>query len=92
MLRPHAHHSAFYRRTEPFFERLTSGYRRLLDGFLHRRFLAVPIVLVTLGIAALLLTRLPRELAPLEDRSRVRMTATAPEGTSFERMDNYMTI
>jgi multidrug efflux pump len=90
MLKPHAQHSAFYRSTEPFFVRLTEGYRRALDGFLKRRVLAIPIVLATVGIAVWLMSALPRELAPLEDRSRVRITATAPEGTSFERMDAYM--
>jgi multidrug efflux pump len=90
MLKPHAHHSRFYRATEPFFVRMTATYRRSLDGFLRRRLLAVPIVVVTLVIAGFLLKHLPRELAPIEDRSRVRMTATAPEGTSFERMDSYM--
>jgi len=90
MLKPHAQHSAFYRSTEPFFVRLTEGYRRVLDAFLKRRVLAIPIVLATVGIAVWLMSALPRELAPLEDRSRVRITATAPEGTSFERMDAYM--
>jgi multidrug efflux pump len=90
MLRPHAHHSAFYRATEPFFVRLTERYRRSLDTFLRRRVLAVPIVLVTVAAAWFLLAHMPRELAPLEDRSRLRMTSTAPEGTSFERMDRYM--
>ncbi len=90
MLRPHAEHSAFYRATEPFFLRLSESYRRALDGFLRRRAWAAVIVVVTIGLTASLLWRLPRELAPVEDRSRLRMTSTAPEGTSFERMDNYM--
>ncbi|HEX6790748.1 MAG TPA: efflux RND transporter permease subunit, partial [Candidatus Krumholzibacteria bacterium] len=90
MLRPHAHHSSFYRATEPMFVRLTERYRGSLDTFLRRRVLAVPIVLVTVAVAWLLLAHMPRELAPLEDRSRLRMSATAPEGTSFERMDRYM--
>jgi len=90
MLKPHAHHSAFYRRTEPYFVRLTDGYRRSLDGFLRRRVLAIPIILAMVVIAGFLLHHIPRELAPIEDRSRLRMTSTAPEGTSFERMDHYM--
>ena len=90
LLRAHAHHSRFYRATEPFFVRLTEGYRRSLDGFLGRRVLAVAILLVAAGAGAWFLTTMPRELAPIEDRSRLRMTATAPEGTSFERMDRYM--
>ncbi|HET6348107.1 MAG TPA: efflux RND transporter permease subunit, partial [Candidatus Krumholzibacteria bacterium] len=90
MLRPHAHHSAFYRSTEPFFVRMTENYRRALDGFLRRRGWAAVIVAATIAVTALLLHHMPRELAPIEDRSRLRMTATAPEGTSFERMDHYM--
>jgi multidrug efflux pump len=90
LLKPHAHHSAFYRSTEPYFQRLTENYRRSLDAFLKRRVLAIGIVVATMAIAAWLLSSLPRELAPLEDRSRLRMTSIAPEGTSFERMDAYM--
>ena len=33
---------------------------------------------------------LPSELAPLEDRSSLRITASAPEGTSYESMSAYM--
>ena len=33
---------------------------------------------------------LPSELAPMEDRNRVAINATAPEGASFEYMDGYM--
>ena len=33
---------------------------------------------------------LQSELAPLEDRSRMRVSATGPEGATFEYMDDYM--
>ena len=33
---------------------------------------------------------IPSELAPVEDRSRVNLNATGPEGASFEYMDDYM--
>ncbi len=33
---------------------------------------------------------LPSELAPLEDRNRISVQATGPEGSSYEFMDNYM--
>ncbi len=83
-------HSRFYHWSEPFYERLTSGYRRLLAGFLKVRWLAVPIVLVS-GVAIYFLFGLiPNELAPLEDRSRLRVSATAPEGASYEYMLDYM--
>lgn len=90
MLKPHAHHSWLYRTTEPFFVGLIEGYRKSLDGFLRRRWLALGIVAIAGGLMWFFLSTMPRELAPVEDRSRLRITATAPEGTSFERMDRYM--
>ncbi len=90
LIKPHARHSWFYQKTEPFFERLLAAYENSLTAFLRRRWLAFVILLVAASLAALLGTSLPQELAPLEDRSRLRMTSTAPEGTSFERMDRYM--
>jgi HAE1 family hydrophobic/amphiphilic exporter-1/multidrug efflux pump len=39
-------------------------------------------------MVVLILNNLKSELAPLEDRSSVRFTATAPEGTSFSYMSN----
>jgi len=42
------------------------------------------------GLIYLFMLTLPQEIAPMEDRSRVRMFAQAPEGASFEYMDNYM--
>jgi multidrug efflux pump len=38
----------------------------------------------------LLFNNIQQELAPLEDRSQMRISATAPEGASFEYMDNYV--
>jgi multidrug efflux pump len=83
-------HTALYRRTEPFFAALINGYRASLDAFMRRRWLALVVIVIAGGLAVLFGATLPRELAPLEDRGRFRMTSTAPEGTSFERMDKYM--
>ena len=83
-------HSRFYDRTEPFFQALLAGYRRSLEGFMRRRWLGFAFIGGAAGLALLFAFILPRELAPLEDRSRFRLTVTAPEGTSFEQMDAYM--
>lgn len=85
-----ARHSWFYNKTEPFFSRLISGYERSLTSFMRRRWLAFVVVAISAGMTWLFFTILPQELAPLEDRSRLRVNSTAPEGTSFERMDAYM--
>lgn len=69
---------------------MTSGYRRLLTWFLKYRWLAFPILALT-GLAAWLsFSKLQSELAPVEDRGRLRLAATAPEGASFDYMVNYM--
>lgn len=84
-------HSWLYRKTEPFFQNLTSGYENALRGFLRVRWLAWVLMAVFMGIVVLMqLTRaIPSELAPLEDRGGFRMQATGPEGASFEYMLDY---
>ncbi|MBC7446611.1 MAG: efflux RND transporter permease subunit [Hymenobacteraceae bacterium] len=78
-----ANHGWLYRKTEPFFERLESGYGRAVGRFLHVRWLAWGIVLVCGGLIWLIGRAIPSELAPLEDRSSLRLSLTAPQGSSF---------
>ncbi len=78
-----------YRITEPFFTGLTNFYKRALLGFLRRRWVAVVILVVTLGVVGWLWTQIPSEMAPLEDRSQLKATSTAPEGTSYDYMLAY---
>jgi len=80
----------FYRVTEPFFRALSNGYRGILGPFLKVRWLALPIVLLSAALIAWLVTVLPRELAPLEDRENIRVGVTAPEGSSFEYTESWM--
>ncbi|HEX7260607.1 MAG TPA: efflux RND transporter permease subunit [Luteolibacter sp.] len=80
----------FYRSTEPFFQMITNGYRSALGPFLRLRWLALPILLVSGGLIAWLITRLPRELAPLEDRENIRIVVTAPEGSTYEFTESWM--
>ena len=90
LLRGGGQHSRFYRWSEPFFERLTAGYQRSLQTFLRRRWQAWVLVALT-GVGIYFLGKtLPSELAPLEDRNRISIQSTGPEGSSYEFMDNYM--
>jgi multidrug efflux pump len=90
IIRTREQHTRFYRKTEPFFAALLDGYRNSLDAFMRRRWTAFVVMAAAIAVMVVLALTLPQELAPLEDRSRLRMTSTAPEGTSFERMDRYM--
>lgn len=83
--------SPFSRFMGRFFDRLSTGYEKLLTRFVKKRWVALVITIVAaiviLGVGSII----PSELAPLEDKSRVTISATAPEGTSFELMDQYIT-
>jgi multidrug efflux pump len=82
--------SWFYEKTEPFYERLTSNYGNALAKFLNVRWVALPLIAMTLGMIWFFGKDLQSELAPLDDRNWFRITMTAPEGSSFEFTDNYV--
>ncbi|MGL4332139.1 MAG: efflux RND transporter permease subunit [Bacteroidales bacterium] len=79
----------FYTVTEPFFEWLNNAYSSSLALFLKHKIVAIPIVVVLLGIIVWLWGKVPSELSPMEDRSQVVVSMRAPEGTTFEFMRNY---
>jgi multidrug efflux pump len=90
LLKHRDHPPRLHRLTEPFFKRMIDGYRRSLTRFLARRWLVWPIVLASAAAIALLVRALPAELAPIEDRSIMRISVTGPEGATFEYLDQYM--
>ena len=80
-------HSWFYKKTEPFFRALESGYKSLLTSFMRIRKFAWVIVAACFAIIYFIGKSLPSELAPLEDRNRLRANVLAPEGTDFDFMN-----
>jgi len=86
----HGKHNRFYKATEPFFDALSSNYSKFLNKALNHPTLAIPIILICGGIAILAFTKMPSELAPLEDRSRIVVQITAHEGAPFSYMNNKM--
>jgi multidrug efflux pump len=83
-------HGRLFRATEPFFQWLEHAYATGLTAFMKRRWLAPLVLVAAAGISIVLVRSLPRELAPLEDRGRLWVRATAPEGTSYESMQSFM--
>lgn len=79
-----------YRKTEPFFNKLSASYGRALEGFMKRRWLAFVIIIVAGVSIYVLMMSIPSELAPMEDRGEFRFQAQAPEGATFEYMDGYV--
>lgn len=82
--------SRFYRLTEPYFEKMTSGYADALNSFMRKKWLSFPILAVCVGMVILFWFSLQKETAPYDDRSYLSVQATAPEGATFEYMDRFM--
>jgi HAE1 family hydrophobic/amphiphilic exporter-1/multidrug efflux pump len=79
-------HGKFYERTEPFFRGMENGYTKFLTAFLKIRWMAWVIVAICVGIIYFIGKGIQSEIAPLEDKSSIRLTLTAPEGTSYDQM------
>ncbi len=77
-------HGKFYERTEPFFKGMEQGYRNGLAKFLQIRWMAWVIVGVCFVLIFFIGKNIQSELAPMEDKSSVRISMSSAEGTSYE--------
>jgi hydrophobe/amphiphile efflux-1 (HAE1) family protein len=82
--------SRFYTATEPFFVGMETKYRNGLQWIMKHRWVGLAGIMGSFLLIWALGKTLPSELAPIEDRSRFRLQITAPEGTSYDAMDNYI--
>lgn len=82
-------HSWFYNFTEPFFQGMTNGYRRVLSWTLKFRWLAFIVLVAALAGGTFLYKSLKSELAPLEDRSFFIGLLLAPDGSTMNYTDEY---
>ncbi len=84
-------HSWLYKKTEPFFIGMENAYRWTLKGFMRIRWIAFIIIGVCALAIVLIFKTLPAEVAPMEDRNRIRVSITGPEGSDFDFTDkmNY---
>ncbi len=77
-------HGKFYERTEPFFKGMEQGYRNGLAKFLQIRWMAWVIVGICFVLIFLVGKNIQSELAPMEDKSSVRISMSSAEGASYE--------
>jgi multidrug efflux pump len=82
-------HHKLFNTIENFINNLTKSYNSLLSKFVDKRWLTIPIVLACIAIIFLIGSHLQTELAPMEDKSQISINSTAPEGTSYQQMDNF---
>lgn len=82
--------SKFYVKTEPFFTGMENGYTRALEWVMKHKWTATAGILGSFALILLIGSTLQTELAPLEDKNRFRLAVSAPEGTSYDAMEDYM--
>jgi multidrug efflux pump len=90
LLRKNEHEGKLFQKSELLFNNLNLGYKNWLGQFIQKRWLAFVIMAASLAIIFGLGSIIPSELAPMEDKSRLMINATAPEGTSYEAMVDYI--
>jgi HAE1 family hydrophobic/amphiphilic exporter-1/multidrug efflux pump len=82
-----AQHGKFYNKTEPFFSGMENGYKKLLQRFINYRWAAWAIVIICVVLVFIIGKNIQSEIAPIEDKSNIRLQITGPEGSSY----GYMT-
>ena len=90
LLKKSTSESKIYLWSEGIFEKMISGYNHSLRIFIKRKWIALLIMAASVVIIFIVGSKIPSELAPMEDKSRIMVTMTAPEGTAYEAMDSYV--
>ncbi len=90
MMKANKKKTRFYNFSEPYYEKLTTGYGDALKDFMKKRWLAFPIIVGCIGLIVLFWMVLQKETAPYDDRSAVSVQVSAPEGASFDYTDNFI--
>lgn len=68
---------------------LEIGFQKSIHAFMKVKYVSFPIIILSFYLMFNIGTSLPKELAPLEDKSKLRVNVIAPEGTSFDAMDRF---
>lgn len=89
LLKRKEQHNWLYRKTEPFFTWMNRIYENSLGHFLKHKWIALVVVIITMGLIGALWTTIPEEMAPLEDRSQLTVRTSVPEGATYEFVRDY---
>ncbi len=90
LLKPRDNSNAMVQRLNRAISRGQAGYKRLLQTVLGFRWVALPVFVVLAAGSAWLLTVIPDEYAPREDRGAFFVLVNGPEGASYSFMEDYM--
>jgi multidrug efflux pump len=82
--------SKFYNLTEPYFQKLNTGYAEALGSFMKKKRISFPILIACFGLIYLFFNLLKKETAPYDDRSGMVLRVATAEGASYEYTDRFM--
>ncbi len=90
LLRHQERHNFLYRGIEASLNGLTRAYSASLRVVLTVKAAVVLLVVLVAGFAVFLVTQLPQELSPIEDRGTIVAIGIAPEGSTAAYTDEYV--
>ena len=82
--------SKFYNLTEPYFQKLNTGYAEALASFMKKKWISFPILIACFGLIYLFFNLLKKETAPYDDRSGMVLRVATAEGASYEYTNRFM--
>ncbi|NVJ60667.1 MAG: efflux RND transporter permease subunit [Gammaproteobacteria bacterium] len=83
-------HNVVVKGLEKAVEKLKSAYLKSVHACLKRKGLVVLSFMILVGATAWLYPHVPQEFAPAEDRGAFFVSVSAPEGSSYQFLEEYM--
>ena len=90
LIKVQSQHGVIYNSIESFLNSLLAAYRNSLQTFIKNPIPSLIVTIASFGMIWVFGKTLSSEIAPLQDKSRMRVSATAHEGATFEFMDGYV--
>ncbi|WP_299494661.1 efflux RND transporter permease subunit [uncultured Shewanella sp.] len=90
LLKPTRESSWLVQKIDAGMDTVSSQYRKSLAYAMKHPYFVTSIVLIALVCSGYLMTKIPQEFAPREDRGSLFLIVNGPEGASFEYIESYM--
>ncbi|MDX2465116.1 MAG: efflux RND transporter permease subunit [Porticoccus sp.] len=90
ILRPSSNDNIATKLVDTGFQRVQRGYHTVLAGALKHKWITLIVFIAVGASSSWLLTNIPDEYTPKEDRGAFFVLVNGPEGASYEYMKKYM--
>ncbi|MFV7784622.1 efflux RND transporter permease subunit [Shewanella marisflavi] len=90
LLKPAGQDPWLVRKIDAGMDWLSNGYQATLKRAMTHPFIVSSLVVIALGLSGYLMTKVPQEFAPREDRGSMFLIVNGPQGASFEYITPYM--